>query len=33
MTAQSLVPMSAKEAGISFAELVWKILETSFIKD
>lgn len=29
MTDHSLVPMAAKAAGIDFAELVWKILETS----
>jgi D-alanine-D-alanine ligase len=30
MTSHSLVPMGAKEAGIDFAELCWRILETSF---
>ncbi|MBS3953459.1 MAG: D-alanine--D-alanine ligase [Methylomicrobium sp.] len=30
MTDHSLVPMAAKQAGISFSELVWRILETSF---
>ena len=30
MTSHSLVPMAAKEAGLSFDELVWRILETSF---
>lgn len=30
MTDHSLVPMAAKQAGISFEELVWRILETSF---
>ncbi|MDZ4131737.1 MAG: D-alanine--D-alanine ligase, partial [Dethiobacteria bacterium] len=30
MTDHSLVPMAAKQAGISFTELVWRILETSF---
>jgi D-alanine-D-alanine ligase len=30
MTDHSLVPMAAREAGISFDELVWRILETSF---
>ena len=30
MTSHSLVPMAAKEAGIDFAELCWRILETSF---
>ena len=29
MTDHSLVPMAAKQAGISFEELVWRILETS----
>jgi D-alanine-D-alanine ligase len=29
MTDHSLVPMAAKQAGINFAALVWKILETS----
>jgi D-alanine-D-alanine ligase len=31
MTDHSLVPMAAKEAGIDFNELVWRILETSVI--
>jgi D-alanine-D-alanine ligase len=30
MTSHSLVPMAAKVAGIDFAELCWRILETSF---
>jgi D-alanine-D-alanine ligase len=30
MTSHSLVPMAAAEAGIGFAALVWRILETSF---
>jgi D-alanine-D-alanine ligase len=30
MTDHSLVPMAAREAGINFEELVWRILETSF---
>ncbi|MGR9052847.1 MAG: D-alanine--D-alanine ligase, partial [Gammaproteobacteria bacterium] len=30
MTDHSLVPMAAKQAGIDFEELVWRILETSF---
>ena len=30
MTAHSLVPMAAAEAGVSFGELCWRILETSF---
>ncbi|MEE8220535.1 MAG: hypothetical protein V3R21_02150, partial [Woeseiaceae bacterium] len=29
MTSHSLVPMAAKTAGIDFAELGWRILETS----
>ncbi len=30
MTDHSLVPMAAKAVGLSFAELVWRVLETSF---
>jgi D-alanine-D-alanine ligase len=30
MTDHSLVPMAAKAAGISFDELAWRILESSF---
>ena len=30
MTSHSLVPMAAKQAGIDFEELCWRILETSF---
>ena len=30
MTSHSLVPMAAREDGIDFAELCWRILETSF---
>jgi D-alanine-D-alanine ligase len=30
MTDHSLVPMAAKQAGIEFDDLVWRILETSF---
>lgn len=33
MTDHSLVPMAAKEAGISFGELVWRILENSMLLD
>ncbi len=33
MTSHSLVPMAAAEAGISFGELCWRILETSFDRD
>ena len=32
MTSHSLVPMAAKQAGIDFAQLVWHILETSFME-
>jgi D-alanine-D-alanine ligase len=32
MTDHSLVPMAAKAAGIGFDELVWRILESSFIR-
>jgi D-alanine-D-alanine ligase len=30
MTDHSLVPMAARQAGIDFGELVWRVLETSF---
>ena len=30
MTSHSLVPMAAAQAGVDFAALVWRILETSF---
>lgn len=30
MTSHSLVPMAAKQAGVDFQELVWRILETSY---
>jgi D-alanine-D-alanine ligase len=33
MTGHSLVPMAAAAAGIDFAELVWRILETSFARE
>lgn len=33
MTSHSLVPMAAKRAGIDFAELCWRILETSVSAD
>jgi D-alanine-D-alanine ligase len=29
MTSHSLVPMAAKQAGIDFEDLCWRILETS----
>jgi D-alanine-D-alanine ligase len=32
MTDHSLVPMAARAAGIDFAELVWRVLETSFAR-
>jgi D-alanine-D-alanine ligase len=32
MTSHSLVPMAAKQAGIDFAELCWRVLETSFAR-
>ena len=31
MTSHSLVPMAAAAAGMDFGELVWRILETSFV--
>lgn len=31
MTSHSLVPMAAKRAGVDFAELCWRILETSVV--
>jgi D-alanine-D-alanine ligase len=30
MTSHSLVPMAARQSGIDFAELCWRVLETSF---
>ena len=30
MTSHSLVPMAARQAGMDFEELCWRILETSF---
>ncbi len=33
MTGHSLVPMAARAAGIDFAELVWRVLETSFARE
>jgi D-alanine-D-alanine ligase len=32
MTDHSLVPMAARQAGIDFDELVWRVLETSFAR-
>ena len=33
MTDHSLVPMAARQAGIDFDELVWRVLETSFSRE
>jgi D-alanine-D-alanine ligase len=33
MTSHSLVPMAARQAGIDFEELVWRVLETSFARE
>jgi D-alanine-D-alanine ligase len=33
MTSHSLVPMAARQAGIDFAELCWRVLETSIAKN
>jgi D-alanine-D-alanine ligase len=33
MTDHSLVPMAARAAGIDFAELCWRVLETSFSRE
>src|SRR5258707_671466 len=32
MTDHSLVPMAARQSGIDFDELVWRVLETSFLR-
>ena len=32
MTDHSLVPMAARQSGIDFEELVWRVLETSFMR-
>ena len=32
MTDHSLVPMAARQAGIDFEELVWRVLESSFVR-
>jgi len=32
MTSHSLVPMAAAAVGIDFAELTWRVLETSFTR-
>jgi D-alanine-D-alanine ligase len=33
MTSHSLVPMAARQSGIDFDELVWRVLETSFLRE
>ncbi len=33
MTDHSLVPMAARHAGIDFEELVWRVLESSFVRE
>jgi D-alanine-D-alanine ligase len=33
MTSHSLVPMAARQAGVGFEELVWRVLETSFARE
>jgi D-alanine-D-alanine ligase len=33
MTSHSLVPMAARQAGMDFEELVWRVLETSFVRE
>ena len=33
MTSHSLVPMAARAVGIDFAELAWRVLETSFTRE
>jgi D-alanine-D-alanine ligase len=33
MTGHSLVPMAARQAGFDFEELVWRVLETSFLRE
>jgi D-alanine-D-alanine ligase len=33
MTDHSLVPMAARQAGIDFETLVWRVLETSFLRE
>ncbi len=32
MTDHSLVPMAARQSGIDFEELVWRVLESSFLR-
>jgi D-alanine-D-alanine ligase len=33
MTGHSLVPMAARQAGMDFEELVWRVLESSFLRE
>jgi D-alanine-D-alanine ligase len=33
MTSHSLVPMAARQAGMDFEELTWRVLETSFARE
>jgi D-alanine-D-alanine ligase len=33
MTSHSLVPIAARSAGLNFEELVWRVLETSFVRE
>ena len=33
MTDHSLVPMAARQSGVDFDELVWRVLETSFLRE
>ncbi len=33
MTSHSLVPMAARQSGIDFEELVWRVLESSFLRE
>ncbi len=33
MTGHSLVPMAARQSGMDFDELVWRVLETSFLRE
>jgi D-alanine-D-alanine ligase len=33
MTDHSLVPMAARQSGIDFEELVWRVLESSFLRE
>jgi D-alanine-D-alanine ligase len=33
MTSHSLVPMAARQAGFDFEELVWRVLESSFVRE